>query len=123
MKQAMFLSLLLWVSASALTTQQATPSTHTSHSGDAVVPVTLGQSVVSLYGPWRFHVGDNPQWAEPNFDDSQWETVDLTPTPQATLPGVPIPGFVSGWTARGHPGYAGYTWYRIRARIGGPTAR
>ncbi len=40
------------------------------------VPVTLGQSVVALYGPWKFHIGDNPKWADPNFDDSDWETVD-----------------------------------------------
>lgn len=49
-------------------------------SGDAAVPVNLGQSVVSLYGPWKFHVGDDPRWSDPNFDDSQWETVDLTHT-------------------------------------------
>ena len=49
--------------------------------------VTLGQSVVPLYGPWKFTVGDSPidpsthtpLWAEPGFDDSRWETVDLTP--------------------------------------------
>jgi hypothetical protein len=42
---------------------------------------------VPLYGPWRFTVGDSPidprtgqpLWAEPGFDDSHWETVDLTP--------------------------------------------
>jgi hypothetical protein len=83
------------------------------------VPVTLGQSVVALTGPWKFHIGDNPQWADPNYDDSQWETVDLTPAPQSTLRGVPIPGFVSGWTARGHAGYAGYAWYRLRLRVSG----
>lgn len=86
-------------------------------SGEAVVPITLGQSVVGLSGPWKFHVGDDPRWADPAFDDSQWETVDLTPTPQTTLRGVPISGFVSGWTARGHAGYAGYAWYRMRVRI------
>ena len=83
------------------------------------VPVTLGQSVVALNGPWKFHVGDDPRWADPSYDDSQWETVDLGPTPQTTVPGVPIPGFVSGWEARGHPGYAGYAWYRMRVRISG----
>lgn len=83
------------------------------------VPVTLGQSVVALNGPWRFHIGDDPRWADPSFDDSNWETVDLTGTSQTTVPGVPVPGFVSGWTARGHAGYAGYAWYRMRVRISG----
>ncbi|HWG22310.1 MAG TPA: SpoIIE family protein phosphatase [Terracidiphilus sp.] len=92
---------------------------HAQHAPSNVVPVTLGQSVVALNGPWKFHVGDNPQWADPNYDDSQWETVDLTPTPQTTVPGVPIPGFVSGWEARGHARYAGYAWYRMRVRIDG----
>ncbi len=23
--------------------------------------------------PWKFHVGDNPEWASPTFDDSEWE--------------------------------------------------
>jgi hypothetical protein len=82
-------------------------------------PVTLGESVVPLYGPWKFHIGDDPRWSDPAFDDSQWETVDLTPTPQTALPGVPVPGFVTGWTARGHEGYSGYAWYRMRVRISG----
>jgi hypothetical protein len=86
-------------------------------SEQSTLPVTLGQSVVALNGPWKFHVGDDPRWADPDFDDSQWETVDLKPTPQTTVPGVPIPGFVTGWEARGHPGYAGYAWYRMRLLI------
>jgi hypothetical protein len=93
----------------------------------AAVPVTLGQSAVSLYGPWKFSAGDSPVdpathvplWAEPDFDDSKWETVDLTPSASTSVRGVPIAGFVSGWTARGHAGYAGFAWYRIRLRIQG----
>jgi signal transduction histidine kinase len=27
---------------------------------------------------WRFHTGDNPQWAKPEFDDKDWE--NLSPT-------------------------------------------
>ena len=88
-------------------------------SREEAVPVTLGQSVVALTGPWKFHIGDDPRWADPGFDDSQWEALDLTPTPQTTLRGVPISGLVSGWTARGHAGYAGYAWYRMRVRISG----
>jgi hypothetical protein len=86
--------------------------------------VTLGRSAVRLYGPWKFTLGDSPVdpsthaplWAAPGFDDSQWETVDLTPQ------GVkdPLGGFanyVKGWTARGHAGYSGYAWYRLRVQV------
>jgi hypothetical protein len=52
-----------------------------------VCHIHLGHSMVPLYGPWKFQVGDSPldaatsqpQWARPDFDDTTWETVDLTP--------------------------------------------
>ena len=25
---------------------------------------------------WKFHAGDNPDWAKPDFDDSKWESID-----------------------------------------------
>jgi hypothetical protein len=86
--------------------------------------VTLGPSVVPLYGPWKFTVGDSPidpatnapLWAQPGFDDSRWETVDLTPNGMLD----PLGGFsdyVKGWTARGHAGYSGYAWYRIQVQV------
>jgi hypothetical protein len=87
--------------------------------------VALGQSAVPLYGPWKFTVGDSPidaktgkpLWAEPDFDDSQWETVDLTPKDGAIDPTAGLSGYVPGWTAKGHPGYWGYAWYRIRVQV------
>jgi Stage II sporulation protein E (SpoIIE) len=94
-------------------------------SADSIAHVTLGQAAVPLYGPWKFTVGDSPidpktgqpLWAEPDFDDSNWETVDLTPKDRAFDPVAGLPGYVSGWTAKGHPGYWGYAWYRIRVRV------
>lgn len=84
-------------------------------------PILFGHSVVALDGPWKFHIGDNPQWAEPNYDDSQWETVNLTPRPGVADPFTRDPRYVPGWTTRGHPGYWGYAWYRIRvAAAAGP---
>ena len=80
-------------------------------------PVVLGQSIAPLYGPWRFHVGDDPRWKGPAFDDAAWETVDLTPKPGAHDPDVGIRGYVPGWNARGHKGYAGYAWYRLRLAV------
>ncbi len=78
--------------------------------------ITLGQSIVPLYGPWKFHIGDNPAWADPGFDDSQWETVDLTPKQGSFDPIAGMSGYVPGWTAKGHPGYSGWAWYRLRVR-------
>ncbi len=78
--------------------------------------ITFGQSVVALNGPWKFHVGDNPQWADPTFDDSHWETVDLTPRAGSFDPVFGYSGYVPGWTTKGHPGYWGWAWYRIRVR-------
>jgi hypothetical protein len=73
------------------------------------VEITLGQSVVPLYGPWKFTVGDSPldaktgkpEWAEPDFDDSTWETIDLAP----------------GTKAVNAAGYSGWAWYRLRLKV------
>ncbi|HUV70979.1 MAG TPA: PP2C family protein-serine/threonine phosphatase [Terracidiphilus sp.] len=86
------------------------------------VPMTLNNSTVALSGPWKFKIGDSPTdprtgkllWAEPGFDDSDWENMDLKP-----VPGLPDPyngdtRYVPGWTARGYAGYMGYAWYRLR---------
>ena len=89
------------------------------------VDVTLGQSAIALNGPWKFTIGDSPVdpktsqplWATPEFDDSRWETVDLTPSEGAVDPISGLSGFVPGWTVRGHKGYWGYAWYRIRVRV------
>ena len=53
---------------------------------------------VSLDGPWRFQIGDDPRWADPKFDDSAWQTVTL---------GQPL-------ADQGIDAYAGYAWYRLR---------
>jgi serine phosphatase RsbU (regulator of sigma subunit) len=95
---------------------------------DDIAHITLGQSVYPLNGPWKFTVGDSPLdpathqplWAEPSFDDSHWETVDLTPPAGSFDPIAGISGYVPGWTAKGHPGYSGYAWYRIRVKVNAP---
>jgi hypothetical protein len=85
-----------------------------------VAAFTLGHSVVPLNRPWKFHVGDDARWADPNFADGAWETVDLTPPPGAHDDDVGLSGYVPGWTANGHAGYWGYAWYRIRVRAFDP---
>ena len=86
-------------------------------SDDPATRITLGQSIVPLNGPWKFHVGDDPRWADPSFDDAQWETVDLAPKAGAFDPIMGTSGYVPGWTAKGHPGYWGYARYRIRVQV------
>lgn len=81
------------------------------------VTIALGHSVVALNGPWKFHTGDDSSWARPGFDDSRWETVDLTPPAGAHDPDVGLIGYVQGWRARGHPAYSGFAWYRMRATV------
>lgn len=77
----------------------------------------IGQCIVALNGPWRFHTGDDPRWADPAFDDSRWETVDLTPAAGAHDPDVGLTGYVPGWTAKSHAGYSGVAWYRLRVSV------
>jgi len=82
--------------------------------------IPLGRAAAALDGPWKFHTGDDPNWAAPNFDDSAWETLDLTPPPGAHDSDVGLSGYVPGWQARGHRGYIGYAWYRIRVSVSAP---
>ncbi|WP_266170454.1 glycoside hydrolase family 2 [Dyella subtropica] len=82
-----------------------------------IARITLGHSTVPLNGPWRFHVGDDSRWSSSDFDDSSWETVDLTPAPGAHDGDVGLPGYVSGWSRRDHAGYTGYAWYRIKVSV------
>jgi len=72
-------------------------------------PAGLGRA---LDGPWRFHAGDNPGWADPGIDDRNWESVTLVSKPEVHDGDVGIPGYLDGWRAHGHPGLDGYGWYR-----------
>ncbi len=80
-------------------------------------PVVLDQGSAPLNGPWRFHLGDDPRWKDAAFDDAAWETQDLTPKPGAHDNDVGIRDYVPGWSARGHKGYGGYAWYRMRVAV------
>lgn len=53
---------------------------------------------------WRFHTGDNPQWADPAFDDSQWPLIKAD----------------RGWAEQGYAGYHGYAWYRLHVHLPEP---
>jgi hypothetical protein len=83
----------------------------------AVRTIQLGQSTVVLNGPWSFHPGDQPAWSQPDYDDSQWPTLDLTPPEGSYDHLIGSTGFVPGWTARGYPGYTGFAWYRLHVTV------
>jgi hypothetical protein len=111
MRRLRFLPLILLLLCLRNSAQSLPPQT------GGALRIKLGQSMVALYGPWKFHTGDDPAWAAPDFDDSAWETVDLTPAAGAFDPNAGLPEYVPGWTAKGHPGYWGYAWYRIRVQV------
>ncbi|MHB1958289.1 MAG: PP2C family protein-serine/threonine phosphatase [Acidobacteriaceae bacterium] len=74
----------------------------------SAIPVKLGESAVELTGPWKFHIGDDPAWAQPDVDDTGWDAVDLKSPDGEDIP---------GWTARGYPGHSGYAWYRLTLNV------
>ncbi|NYF88083.1 SpoIIE family protein phosphatase [Tunturiibacter empetritectus] len=55
------------------------------------------EPVASLDGLWRFHIGDDPAWADPNFDDSQWPLLRSDEAPGQ----------------QGYKNYSGFAWYRF----------
>lgn len=104
--------LILYLLAITIALCQISPS---AGAEDSVL--TFGRAAVALNGPWRFQIGDNPRWADPDFSDSSWETVDLTPKPGAHDGDGGLTNYASGWSARGHRGYVGFAWYRMTVRI------
>jgi hypothetical protein len=50
---------------------------------------------------WRFHPGDDPRWADPAFDDSQW----------------PLLSARKSWDSQGYKGLLGFGWYRIHVTL------
>ncbi len=105
------------MAASALA--QGTPAA----SPGAPTSVKMGESSVELYGPWKFHTGDNPAWADPAFDDSRWGSMDLTPPPGSADQSLGTSGDLPGWTALGYPNYSGYAWYRLKVNVQGANRR
>jgi hypothetical protein len=72
------------------------------------------KNLILLNGPWKFITGDKMQYAEPDYDDSKWETMDLTAPAGVHDDDVGLSGFVPGWTSKGHSNYSGYAWYRLK---------
>jgi hypothetical protein len=110
MFRACFLFLLFLLPTAHADSTTGESSTDVVGAADSLVHVRLGESTEELAGPWKFHIGDNTAWAQPDFDDSSWEDLDLTRGSN---------GLALGWTARGHRGYSGYAWYRLRIDVEG----
>lgn len=56
------------------------------------------RGIIQLDGPWRFQNGDDPRWADPAFDDSNWQAISLS----------------ERLDYQGIEPYSGYAWYRLR---------
>jgi hypothetical protein len=69
----------------------------TPSSQPAPAPTTT-RAVLSLEGPWRFAIGDDPTWADPAFNDTNWLPVNASQT----------------LVEQGIGSYSGYAWYRLR---------
>ncbi len=61
------------------------------------------ERIVNLRGVWKFSIGDNPEWAEPNYNDSNWERIYVPST----------------WEDEGFNGYDGFAWYRVNFELSG----
>jgi hypothetical protein len=95
-----FLAGLLVTALAVAATKAAVPSPAPEFKIDG-----LGKGTAPLTGPWQFHVGDDPAWVRPDFDDAAgvngWEQLSADKT----------------WGAQGHSAYVGYGWYRLHLHL------
>ena len=72
----------------------------------ALVAIRAGaedlKRIVVLAGNWKFSVGDFSVWADPGYNDSGWDVIE-------------VPG---KWEDNGYADYNGYAWYRKRFTVG-----
>jgi Stage II sporulation protein E (SpoIIE)/7TM diverse intracellular signalling len=87
------------IPASAPGAQTASmPRSATATKPPETAPLVDIHGVVTLDGPWRFQIGDDPRYCDPAFDDSSWTEVMLGQT----------------LSEQGLDAYSGYAWYRLR---------
>ena len=109
--------------ASILASGAPLPTQRAPFFAEPPLPVQLGESAVDLFGPWSFHTGDDPAWANTDFQDGSWEKVSLHSPDDPAKPVLGTGSPVPGWTAQGHARYAGYAWYRLHVDVQGATER
>ena len=66
-----------------------------------IVIEDIGKGTATLNGPCQFQVGDDPAWAGPGFDSSDWERI-ATDRP---------------WGKQGHARQTGFAWYRCKIAL------
>lgn len=59
------------------------------------------RKVVSLSGTWKFSIGDDIKWANPSYDDSGWDQMNVP----------------ESWENEGYQDYNGYAWYRKSFKV------
>ena len=73
--------------------------------GQDTTPV-IGDSLlmkgILLDKGWKFHTGDNPDWAKPNFNDEAWQSIDPTLDVHQSLQQIPT---------------SGVSWFRIHLPV------
>lgn len=69
--------------------------------GNGNLPNYNFQRLMDLSGLWKFEIGDDTLWADPQFDDRDWEEIRVPST----------------WEDEGFPGYDGYAWYRTHFKF------
>jgi len=100
----LFPSRALWLSVLALVSLYAgmgAPQAFAQQQAARFSLDTGREPLVSLDRGWRFHPGDNPAWANADFDDSAW------PVLRADAP----------WSSQGYPGLSGIAWYRFTLEL------
>jgi two-component system NtrC family sensor kinase len=76
------------------------PTTALAQTPDTVAPL-VPRSRSWMVKAWRYHAGDNPAWARPDFDASRWDTLTLNRPARAMPPAT----------------QAGVYWLRRRFRL------
>lgn len=66
-----------------------------------VVFATASAQNIPLLKGWKFTTGDSPEWANPAFNDQNWQAINVQ----------------KSWEAQGHQNYDGFGWYRLHVVI------
>jgi hypothetical protein len=85
------------------------PAGAPAQSASVFVADGLGKGTVPLDGPWQFHLGDDPGWADVSVDDGSGGSTGDGGWKQLTAD--------KPWGAQGHRSYTGYAWYRRHIQV------
>jgi signal transduction histidine kinase/DNA-binding response OmpR family regulator len=82
---------------------------HATVTADSMAALGRAGRALWLAGPWRFRAGDDPAWASPDVDDSDWGLVD----PARALPD----SLIAAARAAERAGGTGMAWLRYRLTV------